>query len=273
MLKNFLSLGIVIIFFAACEEVIDVDLNYSNERLVIEGHLNWIKESGQTEQFIALSKTSPYFDNLREAASGAKVQITDLKNNIFEFTEKENTGIYYPLDTIPYNVGKELTLEILYQNQQYIGSEVLYPVASIYKIEQDSIPFFGNVATQIEAYSMDEKNEDNYSYFEFLSDRLDDQVEYNVYRDDFSNGSEYYGVILDGDLEKNDKVRIRQYSLSKTAYQYWYLLILQNTQQGGPFQTNPANLNGNMINITKSENSPLGYFRVSEVSEINYIVK
>ena len=73
MFKNFVTLGIVIIFFTACEEVIDVDLNYSSERLVIEGHINWIKESQKTEQFILLSKTSPYFDNLREAASGAKV--------------------------------------------------------------------------------------------------------------------------------------------------------------------------------------------------------
>ena len=179
MFKKLVSLGIVIIFFAACEEVIDVDLNYSSERLVIEGHINWIKESQKTEQFILLSKTSPYFDNLREAASGAKVQITDLKNNIFEFTEKENTGIYYPLDTIPYNVGNELTLEILYENQQYIGSEILYPVASIYKIEQDSIPFFGSVRTQIEAYSIDAKDEDNYSYFEFLSDQLSPRKVYN----------------------------------------------------------------------------------------------
>jgi hypothetical protein len=124
----------------------------------------------------------------------------------------------------------------------------------------------------LEAYSIDDENEDNYSYFEFKSERLE-LTEYNVYRDDFSNGSEYYGVLLNSDLEKGDSIRFRQYSLSKIAYQYWYLLILQNTQQGGPFQTNPANLNGNMINLTKPENNPLGYFRVSEVSEINYIVK
>ena len=204
MLKKFVSLGSLIILFAACEELIDVDLNYSSERLVIEGHINWIKENQKTEQFILLSKTSPYFDNLREAASGAKVQIRDLKNNLFEFTEKSDSGIYYPLDTIPYNVGNELTLEILYENQQYIGSEILHPVASIYKIEQDSIPFFGSVRTQIEAYCIDAKDEDNYSYFEFLSERLEDMFEYNVYRDAFSNGSEYYGVVLNGSLEKND---------------------------------------------------------------------
>jgi len=50
-------------------------------------------------------------------------------------------------------------------------------------------------------------------------------------------------------------------------------LIIQNTQQGGPFQTTPANLSGNMINTTNPENYPLGYFRVSEISEILYKVK
>lgn len=272
MLRNIFFLGIAIIVFTACEDVVDVDLNYSNERLVIEGTLNWIKESQQTEQLIVLSKTTPYFENLRIPATGAEVQITDRNNTIFQFTEKDKSGIYYPIDTIPYDIGNELTLQISYEGQQYSGSEVLNPVASIYKIEQDSIPFFGNIATQIEAYSMDAEDEKNYSYFEFLSDRLD-APEYNIYRDDFSNGSEYYGVLLNSDLEKGDRIRFRQYSLSKTAYQYWYLLILQNTQQGGPFQTNPANLNGNMVNLTNPENSPLGYFRVSEVSEINYTVK
>ena len=272
MLRTSLFIGFCIILFTSCEEVIDVELNYSNERLVIEGHLNWIKENNQTEQLIVLSKTTPYFENRRIPANGAQVQIRDQQNNIFQFTESENSGMYFPLDTLPFKLGNEFTLEIRYENQDYSGSEMLNPVASIYEIQQDSIYFFGNNATQLEAYSIDAENEDNYSYFEFKSERLE-LTEYNVYRDDFSNGSEYYGVLLNSDLEKGDSIRFRQYSLSKIAYQYWYLLILQNTQEGGPFQTNPANLNGNMINLTKPENSPLGYFSVSEVSEINYIVK
>ena len=71
MFKKFLFLGIIIIFFTACEEVIDVDLNYSDERLVIEGQLNWIKETQGTEQIIKLSKTTPYFETLRIPANGA----------------------------------------------------------------------------------------------------------------------------------------------------------------------------------------------------------
>ena len=112
MLRTSLFIGFCIILFTSCEEVIDVELNYSNERLVIEGHLNWIKENNQTEQLIVLSKTTPYFENRRIPANGAQVQIRDQQNNIFQFTESENSGMYFPLDTIPFKLGNEFTLEI-----------------------------------------------------------------------------------------------------------------------------------------------------------------
>ena len=43
--------------------------------------------------------------------------------------------------------------------------------------------------------------------------------------------------------------------------------------QGGPFQTNPVNLVGNIINESNPNLNPLGYFRISETSEVNYIIK
>lgn len=260
------------LLFSSCEDVVEIDLNYTNERLVIEGQLNWIKETKKTEQLITLSKTTPYYENIRIPASGAEVFIKDEQNNTYSFKEKENTGIYYPLDSLPFLPNEKFFLEIEFENQKYRGEEVSYPVAPIYEIKQDSILIFGTTATQIEAYSQDPEEEVNYTYFEFSSARLEN-TEYNVYRDDFSNGSQYYGVLLDRDFEKGDQVRIRQYSISKTAYHYWFLLLLQNTQQGGPFQTTPANLNSNVVNLTKPENSPLGYFRVSEVSEVFYTIK
>ena len=33
------------LLFSSCEDVVEIDLNYTNERLVIEGQLNWIKET------------------------------------------------------------------------------------------------------------------------------------------------------------------------------------------------------------------------------------
>ena len=43
--------------------------------------------------------------------------------------------------------------------------------------------------------------ENNYSYFEFTSTELD-FPEYNIFRDDFSSGGEYYGFLLDSGLKK-----------------------------------------------------------------------
>ena len=138
MKKIYFYIGLVLFAFTSCEKVVDVDLNYSDERLVIEGHLNWIKENSQTEQLIMLSKTTPYFENLRIPANGAQVRVVDSQENIYEFQEQGNTGNYYPLDTVPYQLGAELTLQIDFENQTYSGSEAK-PVA-LCKIEQDSIP-------------------------------------------------------------------------------------------------------------------------------------
>ena len=106
----------------------------------------------------------------------------------------------------------------------------------------------------------------------FKSDKLK-KTEYNIYRDDFSSGTEYYGFLLSDELEPGDEVQIRQYGLSNIAYNFWYLLIFQNTEQGGPFQTTPVNIIGNMVNQSDSKLNPLGYFRISEVSQILYTVK
>ena len=98
-------LVLIVTLFASCEDVIDVDLNYSSERLVIEGQLNWIKETQQTEQRVILSKTTPYFENLRIPANVAEVQVKDEQNNTYQFMEQGNSGTYFPLDTLPFKLG------------------------------------------------------------------------------------------------------------------------------------------------------------------------
>ncbi|MDA9183756.1 DUF4249 domain-containing protein [Flavobacteriaceae bacterium] len=255
-----------------CEDPIDVETNDATQKLVIEASINWIKETKQPEQEILLSLTTSYFSDEKIPANGAEVYIADKYGTIYPFYEKENSGKYLPNKSIPYQINEEFSLNINYKGQNYSGSESLIAVASIDSIISTPIYFFGEDRLQFEAFSFDPPNEKNYSYFEYASDRLEGN-EYNVYRDDFNDGNIYYGILFGSEFEENDFIRFRQYGLSRRAFNYWNLLINQNTQQGGPFQTTPANLNGNMTNLTNSENYPLGYFRVSEVSEILFKVE
>ena len=274
-MRKFSLLIYVSIIFINCEDPIDVSLNDTKEILVVEAFINWIKEDKTTEQEVNLSLSSPYFNNDFKAANNANVIIEDEQGNIFNFYEQGNSGRYLTNDTIPYKLDETFTLKIEFKGEKYIAKESLISVSSIERVEQETVNLFGNESVQLEAHAYDPIDERNYSFFEFIQlSRIGLEIpEYNVFRDDFSNGGEYYGFLLDSNLKKGDSIRIRQYGLSNIGYNYWYLLILQNTQQGGPFQTNPVNLVGNIINESNPNLNPLGYFRISEISEVNYIIK
>lgn len=51
------------------------------------------------------------------------------------------------------------------------------------------------------------------------------------------------------------------------------LLTQTNSELGGPFEAQPATLRGNIINQTTSSNFPLGFFRASEIDEVEYIIQ
>ena len=41
----------------------------------------------------------------------------------------------------------------------------------------------------------------------------------------------------------------------------------------GPFQTPPVNARGNIINQTNEKNFAMGYFRLGEVSSVDYTIQ
>jgi hypothetical protein len=60
---------------------------------------------------------------------------------------------------------------------------------------------------------------------------------------------------------------VKQYSLSDTAYYYWNQLKKQNEETGGLYETQPAQIRGNISNINDDNEIVLGYFNVSGLSE------
>ena len=272
MMNSVKFLFVVSVLFFSCEDPIEVELNEPNSKLVIEAYVNWIKETNQTEQVVLLSTLNSFFSTAKIPVNGAKVSFSDENATRYLFKEIENSGRYVPIDTIPYALNQQFTLHVAYNEEYFEASETFHSVASIDRIEQEELNFFGEEALKFEVYSFDPEDEENYSLFEYESSRLD-IPEYNVYRDDFTNGIEYYGILVDSDFVEGDTIRFRQYGLSSRGFSYLNLLVLQNTQQGGPFLPPPVNLNGNIFNVTNPENNPLGYFRISEVSELNYVVR
>ena len=77
-MKIYITLFIAIVtLFTSCEDVVDIDLNSSEPKLVIEASINWEKGTIGNEQEIKLTLTTPYYDSHIPPANGAIVSIVD----------------------------------------------------------------------------------------------------------------------------------------------------------------------------------------------------
>lgn len=271
-MKKSIYLILFAVLIISCEDVINVNTPTEKPRLVIDASINWFKGTLGTKQEIKLTLTAPYFSDSVPPANGAQILITDSNNEAFNFIEDGSTGIYKNSNFIPV-LNRAYTLTIIYQNETYIASETLKSVASIdYVAQNDEGGFSGN-ETELKALYTDPVNEKNYYFFEFIND-ISVIPSLEIYKDEFTNGNQMFGFYTEEDLSTGDIVTIRNYGVSKQFYNYMFVLLQQNSEDGGgPFETQPATVRGNCINQTNPENYPLGYFRVSEVDEYVYTVK
>ena len=272
-MKKIIYILVISLFIFSCEDVINLDVPTSEPKLVIDASINWFKGTPGNEQEIKLTLSAPYFDTEVPPANGAQITITDNQNNIFQFFEDSNTGIYKNSTFIP-TIDETYDLIIIYNGETYIASvEPLKSVSAIEYIEQENDGGFSGEETEIKAYFTDPEDEENYYFFEFISD-IPVIPSLEVYKDEFVNGNSIFGFYTKEDLTSGDEVIIRNYGISERFYNFMFVLLQQNGEDGGgPFETQPATVRGNCINQTNPDNFPLGYFRLSEVDEFIYIVE
>lgn len=271
-MKRFLILVLIVICSTNCEDVIDVDLNEVEPRLVIEASINWFKNTSGNEQSIKLSLSAPFFDETTPPANAAIVFIEDSSNNVFNFIEDGNTGIYRNNNFIPM-LDETYNLTIVYNNETYIATETMKSVVPIDYVEQNNDGGFTGDDIELKAFYTDPADEENFYFFEFISN-IPVVPTLEVYEDRFTDGNQIFGFYTEEDLESGDEVTIRNYGVSDRFYDFMFILLQQGSEEnGGPFETQPATVRGNCINTTNPDNFPFGYFRLSEVDELIYIVE
>ncbi|PIV48491.1 MAG: DUF4249 domain-containing protein [Flavobacteriaceae bacterium CG02_land_8_20_14_3_00_34_13] len=261
---------IITIFLAislsSCEEVIDLDLNEANTKLVIDASIN-LEEDGSTFAFIKLTTTAPFFNTNIPFVADATVSITDENGIQYPFTHSEN-GIYLgnliPQDSIDY------TLNINYKNELYTATTHLETAVPIEFIEQRNDGGFTGKDIELKAYFTDPAGVPNFYFFEGLSSKGDS---FDALKDTFFDGNLIFGYYLVEDIAPGDTVHFNLYGINETNYNFLFTLLLQTESPGGPFETQPASVRGNITNQTNPENFPLGYFRISEVYRFSYTVQ
>ena len=284
-MKKIMLLATVIIsgLFISCQEVITVDLEEGQNRLVVEGRIEKSKNADSGHQRINLSTTGDYFiNNTTPRVSGASVSITDDHGQIVNFSENvDQAGLYETFNLLP-EIGRTYTLSITYNGQTYRAVETLLPVAAIDSIYQVFVAenTFDEAGIRIKIDYTDPANGTNYYYWEQFQDG-DSKITPNpgtkwtiIGNDELYNGQRFIGKIPNDELIyiSGQKAIVRQIALSDYAYKYYFALFDQEGRRGG-LSAPPAPIRGNIENISNLDDYALGYFYAAETDEAALVVK
>ncbi len=268
---KFITISLLIIA-TSCQDVVDIPLNTDSPKLVIEASINWQKGTTGAVQKIKLTTTTNYYTNNIPTVSGAQITVKNSINTTFNFIETPNTGEYVCSNFVPI-LNETYTLTVISNGQNYTATETLLPVAPITNIVQNNRGGFTGDRIEIKAFFNDTPNVDNYYFYKYNYINTV-KPEFNVDDDTFFQGNQFFSISRNRDLKIGDKIEITHYGISQDTYNYLSILLsIAGSQGGGPFQSPPATVKGNIKNNTDFSNYPLGFFRLSETDYKVYTIQ
>lgn len=261
------------LFTTSCEEVVNVELDNSDPKLVIDAIIKWQKGTTGENQIIKLSLTNDFYTNEILPANGAIVTITNSSDVVFNFIEVPNTGDYV-CDNFQPVIGETYHLEILYDGAIYSASNRLYATPEIINVTQETVQGIGGEdEIEIKFFYQDNGLEENY-YLLGVKNPNKQIPEFGVVNDEFFQGNIMFGFYGSSETEPGITLDLSVQGVSKSYHNYMNKLItIAGSGSGNPFATPPATIRGNITNTTNNDDFPLGFFELGEISVVNYLVQ
>lgn len=264
MKKIYIFPFLMLLFFSNCEKVIDVDVPSIEQKLVIDAsfEVNFDENPVTANTIVKLRLSADYFDDTIPAVTNATVFLTILSDNtIINFSNANADGNYTPINSFVPADDEEYELTIIHDNETYKGRATKIKSTPFTEVIQGDETLFSGEEIELKISFSDNFNTENYYLFNI------DIYNFITIEDRFFNGTDYNFSYFyeDENIEFPKNIDIKLFGISKEYYNYFRILQGQSGQNsGGPFQTIPSSLLGNMINTTNDNNFPLGYFHISE---------
>ncbi|WP_341221941.1 DUF4249 family protein [Polaribacter atrinae] len=255
---------LIIILFTSCEKVVDIDVPSIEPKLIVDASFEVLFNQSPVvaNTTVKLSLSADYFDEEIPAVTNAVVTLTNLSDNtIIPFVDTNADGKFNPIASFIPADDTEYELTIIYNNEIYKGKASKVKSTPFTSVEQGDETLFSGEETELKITFKDAPIIENYYLFNF------DKNFYTSIDDRFFNGVEYNFSFFyqEDEIELPTTVNIKMSGITKDYYTYFQVLSSQSGQGGGgPFQSIPSSLLGNIVNTTNDANFPLGYFHISE---------
>jgi hypothetical protein len=259
LIKNGILATIAILVamsFASCEKVIEVNLEETEKKYVIEGSLsNVLSEAAE----VRISQTKSFdSDNDFNGISGATVNIQVNNGSVFNLTETA-TGIYKNTGLVGMP-GSTYTLTVIINGKPFSAiSTMPAELVTLDTLTVENFAFGGSESKTIYPSYQDPLGPGNsYRFVQYANGTQVKAV--FVQNDNLNDGRRVSRPLLnrDSDLKQNDFVRVDMYCIDPNVYKYWY--SLEQSATGENQSATPANP------VTNITGGALGYFSAHSVS-------
>jgi hypothetical protein len=264
-MKTILIFFSLIILLTSCEDVINVELNYMEPKLVIEGVINDI----DNQCIVKLTKTTDYFNpKTNPTISDAVVTLTDNAGTILNFNEIE-PGIYMA-ESFQAKPNINYTLNILSEGNEYLANATIPQ-----KVKIDSLTYSYNaesflyeVGYVVSCHFSDPVKFRNFYRLKTynISDRTKAKNSKDLYNDDMFNGNTVELPWSYDVYQQFDTVVVELYTLDAQTYNYYKTLFPISGGAEMMSLITPANPNTNI------NNRALGYFGAYTISRDTIII-
>ena len=266
-MKKLAYLITFLIALASCEEVVELDLNSGQSRLVIDARIE-LRANGSTNAVVLLTRSADFYVEQNPQVTDARVVVIDENGIEYNFNH-EGDGIYINR-TLEVEEDVEYTLDIEDQGQVYTSTEILISTIPLVEVQQETITGFGDDLLRLTAFYNDPSGLGDFYLFEY-EDNFNRQVD--IGDDEFLDGNRAPTIFFIEDFEEGDTATIKINGIDQRCYTFYETLLGQDGGGGNPFDAPPANVRGNIINASDADGFPFGYFRISQVFEIDYVIQ
>ncbi|MFC4749104.1 DUF4249 domain-containing protein [Flavobacterium branchiicola] len=260
---------VFVLFLTSCEEVVHLDLEKGQTRIVVDAEILWKNGTTGSDQVIKISKTANFYDPTTPKVSGAKVRIENSNGDIFTFNETE-AGSYACTNFVPV-INMEYKLFVDVEGESFTAVEKLISNAPIDETTQELVyEPDGTTSVEVKIHYTDPADELNFYVTDFVVDfyRF---PQYSLSSDEYTNGNENTTGFSDEKLQPGKTVNITHRGVSKNFYDYMNLVL--STSNTVPISIPPGNIRGNILNPKNPDNYAFGYFRLCQADTVSFLVK
>lgn len=269
MKKTYLIIPFILLLFSNCEKVVEIDVPSIEPKLIIDASFEVLFDEAPVtaNMVVKLKLSADYFEETIPTVSNAIVFLTNvMDNSIINFVDANLSGNFRPLASFIPQDNIEYELTVIYKNQTYKGRATKVKSTPFQSATQGDETLFSGEETEVKVAFKDSEDAKNYYLFNFTNNL------FLALEDRFFNGTDYNFSFFyqEDEIELPTNVMLRMSGITKDYFTYFRILQNQSaTAGGGPFQSVPSSLLGNIINTTNEANFPLGYFHISETATIN----